>query len=130
MKRRKSLASGFLTTILAISQAGCGVEVMTVAVWLGHIVLYTAAVRATIKIVDQIIDQNQTKVGDAVEANPGDPDRGIIRSMRVGKRSDGTAIGELVTFENVPVVKNSSGKWIVEKYYLDQVMAPKLGSSD
>lgn len=130
MKRRKPLASGFLATILAISQAGCGVEVMTVAVWLGHIVLYTAAVRATIKIVDQIIDQNQAKVGDTVEPNQGDPDRGIIRSMRVGRRSNGTPTGDLVTFENVPVVRNSSGKWIVEKYYLDQVMAPRLDSSD
>ena len=130
MKRRNHMASGFLATILAISQAGCGVEVMTVAIWLGQIVLYTAAVRATIKIVDQIIDQNQTKVGDAVDVNAGDPDRGIIRSMRVGRRSDGAPTGELVTFENVPVIKNSSGKWIVEKYYLDQVMAPRLGSSD
>lgn len=129
-KRRKPLASGILAIVLAISQVGCGVELVQVAVWLGQIVLYTAAMRATIVFVDKIIDNNQTAVGNAVEVDATDPHRGIIRSMRVGVVSRGTPTGELVTFEDVPVIRNSSGKWIVEKYYCDHVMAPRLSSSN
>jgi hypothetical protein len=127
---RNPIVTGFLAVTLSLSQIGCGAQLIQVAIWIGQVVIYTAAVRATVKIVDQLIDQNQTEVGDSVEVDPSDPHRGSFRSMRVGKMSGGTPTGEMVTFENVPVVKNSSGKWMVEKYYCDTVMAPKLDSSN
>ena len=127
-KRRNPVASGFLAIALAISQGGCGVEVIQVAVWLGQVVLYTAAVRATIQIVDRIIDGNQSRVGNSVTVDPTDQNRGIIRSMRVGVTSHGSPTGEMVTFEDVPVLRDASGKWRVEKYYCDHVMAPQLNT--
>jgi hypothetical protein len=114
--------------VLAMTQLGCGAPIIPIAIWVGKVILYTAAVRATIQLVDQVIGQQQSKVSSAVVPNSGDSNRGVLPTLTVGKKNnDGTpTAGGSVTFQNVPVIRSSNGQWIVEKYYHDTVIEPKL----
>jgi hypothetical protein len=117
--------------VLVIPMFGCGAPIVPVAIWLGKVILYTAAVKATVQLVDQVLGQNSQRVSNDVVPNRGDPNRGILPLLTIGKKkSDGTPSNEAITFTNVPVVRSADGKWIVEQYYTDTVIDPKLRSAN
>ncbi len=120
-----------LVAALAVTPSGCGVAIVPIAVWLGKVILYTAAVRASVQLVDQVLGQKKAEVNADVVRNPGDPNRGVLRSITVGKKNpDGSPKAGSVTFTDVPVSLGPSGAWIVDKYYCDTVMEPKLRAID
>jgi hypothetical protein len=122
---------------LAVSSAavlpmllGCGAPVIAIAIWAGKIMLYTAAVQVTTKRIDQVLGEKSSTVSNSVIPNPGDPNRGKLPSLTVGrKNSDDTPAAGCEVFTEVPVIRSQNGKWVVEQYYTDSVIEPRIKPS-
>ena len=112
-KMSRWIAPLCLSITLTIS--GCA-EIIVIAVWAGKVMLYTAAARVTIHVVDRLLGQE--KEADFV-IDPSDPNRGRFKSLVF--KPDNRA--REVVLVDVPAYKGSDGQWHIDEDYRPKVDA-------
>ncbi|NBO91768.1 MAG: hypothetical protein EBV06_05585 [Planctomycetia bacterium] len=118
--KQSSHRVGFLLTAMASLLFGCGAPLIPILIWAGKIALTAAITQAAVRLVDQILQQENYKWKEEVQVDREDPARGILPTLKLTRGSKSE------TFPNVPVMRGPNGLWKVEKYYADSVIEPRM----
>lgn len=110
----------FLATVMATG--GCAAPVLAVAVWVGKVMLYTAAVKLTVQMVDSVLGTKARDPDAEFVPEPGNSSRGTYRSLTFQKKNErGQPVGRPIVLVDVPVYRGSDGQFHIDPDYLKKV---------
>lgn len=106
----------------ALWAGGCAAPVLALAVWAGKVMLYTAAVKLTVQMVDSVLGTKTKDPNTEFVADPANPDRGSYRSLTFQKKDGrGQPVGKPIVLVDVPVYRGSDGQFHIDRDYLNKV---------
>lgn len=122
-EKRSTLARGAAPLVLSAAMAaGCVGPVMALAVWLGKAVLYTAAVKLTVSMVDSVLGNKAKDPEAEFVPDYGNPNQGKYRNLTFQKRDEkGQPVGRAIVLVDVPVYRGADGVFHIESGYLEKV---------